>query len=358
MTAIQVQPTLIRQHELFGVRRPLAFGGLERHEIRAGDGATLTLHHVPGDGPRGPVILAPGTAMSALSFCLDSVDQNLAEYLKAEGYDVWLFDWRTSPELAVSRSPYILAEVARHDWPVAVSEVRARTGADQVSVLAHCLSSSALHLSLARKHVDKAHIRHFIASQVALHLVYNRVGRFKQWTFVDKVIPKRTMMHFRPQQITRQFGDLILTLLAPLLPKSYKSKSKTLHRHSAAFGDLLHVQQVTPMTIDLMDELIPQVIMAFLSSAQWAARAQRSLALEPEELHDLSGLKLPISYFVGEFNNMFVPEATRRTFELVCEKNGPETYQRTVIPGYGHLDCIVGKRAHEDVFPLFARALG
>ncbi|MCA9526525.1 MAG: hypothetical protein KC549_09560 [Myxococcales bacterium] len=348
---------LITQHELFGVRRPLAFGGLERHEIRAGDGATLTLHHVPGGGPRGPVILAPGTAMSALSFCLDTVDQNLAEYLHAEGFDVWLFDWRTSPELAVSRQPYTLADVAAYDWPVAIAEVRARTGVDQVGVIAHCLSSSALHLSLARRHTDAAHIKHLVASQVALHLVFNWVGRIKRWTFADKLIPIEQMLHFRPAQITRRIGDLILTLLAPILPKSYRSKDKVLHRHSACFGDLLHVERVSPATIALMAPLIPQVVMGFCRSAMAAARAGNSLALTRAELASLDGLKLPITYVVGEHNNMFVPEATRRTFELVCEKNGPEQYRREIIKGYGHLDCMVGSTSNQDVFPLFAQAL-
>lgn len=206
-------------------------------------------------------------------------------------------------------------------------------------------------------HLDRAAVSHFIASQVALHLVFNWVGRLKQWLFVDKLIPARQMMHFRPERITRQFADLVLTLLAPIIPKSYTSKSKTLHRHSACFGDLLHIPQVSPLTIDLMDELIPQVIVAFLKSVESLARNRRALVLEQAELADLGGLKLPITYVVGEHNNMFVPEATRRTHELLCEKNGPETYQRIVIPAYGHLDCMVGNQANVDVFPRFKAAL-
>ena len=42
----------------------------------------------------GPVILAPGFSVKASSFAIDTVDQNLVEYLTARSYDVWLFDYR------------------------------------------------------------------------------------------------------------------------------------------------------------------------------------------------------------------------------------------------------------------------
>ena len=32
--------------------------------------------------------------------------------------------------------------------------------------------------------------------------------------------------------------------------------------------------------------------------------------------------------------------------------NGSSLYKRHVIPGYGHIDCIFGKNAVNDVFPF------
>jgi cholesterol oxidase len=37
--------------------------------------------------------------------------------------------------------------------------------------------------------------------------------------------------------------------------------------------------------------------------------------------------------------------------------NGLELYSRHVIPGYGHIDCIFGEDAAEDVYPLILRHL-
>ena len=87
---------------LFGVRRPLSCPTPVRTALTAGDGAALQVHHIAG-GDKGPVILAPGTAMSALCFLTDTTEQSFAEYLAAEGFDIWLFDWRTSPYLATTR---------------------------------------------------------------------------------------------------------------------------------------------------------------------------------------------------------------------------------------------------------------
>jgi cholesterol oxidase len=39
------------------------------------------------------------------------------------------------------------------------------------------------------------------------------------------------------------------------------------------------------------------------------------------------------------------------TYNALCAAFGPELYERHVIPGYGHIDCIFGKNAAQDVYP-------
>ena len=34
------------------------------------------------------------------------------------------------------------------------------------------------------------------------------------------------------------------------------------------------------------------------------------------------------------------------------KENGPKLYHRVVVPDYGDIDCIIGKNAARDVFPL------
>ena len=349
--------TLVHGHpDWFGVRRPLQVPSLVRYPLKARDGAQLQLHLARG-GDRGPVLLAPGTAMSGLSFCLDTASFNLVEYLVTEGFDVWLLDWRTSPELDVHRSIYTMDDVARNDWPAAVEAVRRHTGAAQVALMAHCLSSACLLLSLVRGYLPREQVSAVVASQVALHLVFAPLGQLKRWFYLDKLIPQSDMIHFQEGSKAAGMGDRILRLLAPLIPKSYRGGTRVQHRHSAAFGDLLFMPRVSPPTVDAMGSLIPQVSMGFLADVARLARQRRSCILTKEDRSHLDRLALPITFVVGEHNQMFVPEATRRSYDLLVKANGPEHYRREVISNYGHLDCMVGDDAAGDVFPLLRDGL-
>ena len=42
---------------------------------------------------------------------------------------------------------------------------------------------------------------------------------------------------------------------------------------------------------------------------------------------------------------------------MLVERFGDENYERHVIPAYGHIDCIFGKNAAVDVYPVIARYL-
>jgi cholesterol oxidase len=74
-------------------------------------------------------------------------------------------------------------------------------------------------------------------------------------------------------------------------------------------------------------------------------------------LPHLDRLALPITFIHGADNECFEPESTRITYELLRQTNGTSFYDRHVIPGYGHIDCIFGKNASKDIFPIVLNAL-
>ena len=65
----------------------------------------------------------------------------------------------------------------------------------------------------------------------------------------------------------------------------------------------------------------------------------------------LENLNLPICFISGEKNICYLPESTEKTYKLLQQHFGAEQYSRVVIPEYGHIDCIFGKNAVEDVYP-------
>jgi pimeloyl-ACP methyl ester carboxylesterase len=56
------------------------------------------------DGSKGPLVMAPGYGNAARAFALDTVPKSFAQYLAENDYDVWLFDYRASPDLPSSYS--------------------------------------------------------------------------------------------------------------------------------------------------------------------------------------------------------------------------------------------------------------
>jgi cholesterol oxidase len=82
-----------------------------------------------------------------------------------------------------------------------------------------------------------------------------------------------------------------------------------------------------------------------------------NFAGEDVYLPHLDRLALPITFIHGADNECFEPESTQITYDLLRQTNGTSFYDRHVIPGYGHIDCIFGKNASRDVFPIVLNAL-
>jgi cholesterol oxidase len=62
-------------------------------------------------------------------------------------------------------------------------------------------------------------------------------------------------------------------------------------------------------------------------------------------------LRVPILFLAGEHNRIFLPAGARHTYAVLREANPDVSYEFQLLKRYGHLDCIVGRNAHLDVFP-------
>ncbi|MEP3145314.1 hypothetical protein [Qipengyuania citrea] len=159
------------------VARALRLPPPERHVVPTADGINIGLTRYRG-GPRGPLVLAPGLSVRASSFATPTVEENLAESLVAQGYDVWLFDYRASADSGndTEHPPeFTIDDIARHDWPAAIRKIRAVTGADSVQAIAHCVGSMSLLMGIGAGWVSG--VRSMIASQLTLHPVSNSRAR-------------------------------------------------------------------------------------------------------------------------------------------------------------------------------------
>jgi len=100
------------------------------------------------------------------SFAMETVDENLVDSLCMAGYDVWLFDYRSSPMLDSSLKPFTLDDVAKTDWPMAVEYIRKTAEVHDMQAVVHCMGSMT-HLMALLNGMEG--IRSVVSSQLTLH---------------------------------------------------------------------------------------------------------------------------------------------------------------------------------------------
>ena len=88
-------------------------------------------------------------------------------------------------------------------------------------------------------------------------------------------------------------------------------------------------------------------------------RTEHLVNAKGEEVYmgHLDRLKVHICFIHGAENQCFLPVSTELTYNALREANGTDLYSRHVIPGYGHIDCIYGKNAVNDVYPYMLEHL-
>jgi cholesterol oxidase len=119
------------------------------------------------------------------------------------------------------------------------------------------------------------------------------------------------------------------------------------------YGPLFDHNQLNRTTHDALHEMFG--VASFTVFDHLAQMVRNGHAVRSDGatyLRDLGRLGIPMTFLHGGDNRCFLPESTLATVETLSEANGHELYSRTVIPGYGDIDPIIGKNAVRDVFPL------
>lgn len=339
------------------VRRPLTCGEPSRYHFTTSDGVGLRLTRFQG-GTKGPVILTPGYGTSEIAYTLDTTDKNFPEYLYEHGYDVWILDYRSSPALPSATTQFSLDDIARYDFPAAVEKVTAETGADSVQVVAHCMSSMAMQMSLG---LGLQGVRSAVASQVSLHLQAAELNEFRSELHAAEVLDLlgfdtlTTEVDEEPS-----FAERLYTRLLALYPAGEEPCSSPFCRRvNFMYGEVYDHDQLNEATHTHLHEAFGVANMTTFQHVTRILREDHAVSADGKHdyLADVEGLKLPIAFIHGEHNRMFLPEGTRQTVEYLSEKNGPDYYSLQIIPGYAHMDCFVGKDAARDVYPLVTAQL-
>ena len=310
-------------------------------------------------GDRGPVILAPGFTVKASSFAIDTVETNLVEFLCANHYDVWLFDYRASPDSGSPIKPFNIDDIASVDWPAAVKHVLDITGAPGVQVMAHCVGSMSLLMALLK---GMSGVRSVISSALTLNPVTNWLSYLKVDLDVVRLMEASSLFEHGFNVIPGQPGvdtmfDHTVDVVAWNIPvpEGEQCKNPVCRRIFSIFGPSYTHAQLNEATHNAMMDMFG--LIAIPPFEQLALIMQREQVVDAQggdsycRPEQLARLALPISFITGALNQIFDPETIARTQQWLSRVNGPQHYDMHVFEDYAHMDMFIGRNAARDVFP-------
>jgi cholesterol oxidase len=339
-------------------KRPLRVGAPEVYAFPAKDDVPLRLTRYQG-GPKGPVILSHGLGVSSLIFSIDTIDTNLLEYLYAHGYDVWLLDFRDSIDLPASNTQSTGDDVATKDYPAAVNKVREVTGAKDVQMVVHCWGSTTFFMAML---AGLEGVRSAVCSQIATHVVAPTLNKIRTGLHLPEFLDKLGIKSLTADVDTHahwwsKLYDEGVDAYAELLKD--RCDNPVCHRITFMYAPLYEHAQLNDATHDALHEMFGVANISSFEQIALCTRKGHIVAADGAEayLPHLERLAIPLCFIHGGSNECFLPESTEITYNLLREKNGNDLYTRHVIPGYGHIDCIYGRDASRDIYPLMLEHL-
>jgi len=329
------------------------------YPVTTEDGKALRLTRFDGGGGGDPVLVVHGAGVSSGIFSTDLPATNLVEALVALERDVWLFDFRASTALRSSREASNADDVARYDHPAAVAKVLEVTGRERLQAVVHCYGSNTFVMSLLAGWTDPARIRSVVCSQVAAHLKVGALHRLEAGLRFPNVLEDlgvTTLTAYVDARSGWRSHALDGLLRFPLLaPRHQRCTNPVCHRVTFLYGLLYQHEQLGQAIHDGLHELFGVTTTTSLEHLALMVRHGHVVRANGQDTYledaNVKRLDLPILLLSGSENHCYLPASTQQTYDLLCRVNGPANYERKVIPGYGHIDCIFGENAARDVYP-------
>jgi cholesterol oxidase len=351
-------PSLLRSDAPPRKKRPLRVTAPELYPFRTEDGVELLLSRYSGGG-KGPVVLSHGLGVSSKIFSIDTIETNLLEFLFAHGYDVWLLDFRASIDLPAATTQFSADDVARHDYPAAVAEVRRVSRVDSVQMVAHCYGSTTFVMALL---AGLEGVRSAVCSQIGPHVVAPALTRLKSGLHVPNALQALGIESLTTDaRADEKWWERLYDHALELYPMQAEEHcdSAVCHRITFMYSLLYEHDQLNTATHDALHEMFGVANMRSFDHLARMVRAGKVVSFDGDDayLPHLDRMAIPITFIHGAENQCFLPHSTELTYEALRQRNGAGLYQRHLIANYGHIDCIFGKNASRDVYPLILRQL-
>ena len=324
-----------------------------RHPLKTEDGVDLMLTRYNG-GSKGPLMMIHGFSGNQLTFNIDTVDTNAVEYFTDKGFDVWLLDYRLSSMVKSSHDQHSLDEIAMYDLPAAVKKICELTSVKEIDVLAHCVGSITMFMALL---TGMKGVRSLVSAQIAIDFkpgfqVKAKTDLYLPTILSDMGVESLSAYTDSNASWEEKMYNLFIKLYADHSAEFCTDPS--CQRMCFMFGPLIEHQQLNDKTHAATIEMFGTANVTSYRHLALMMRENKVLTAKGEDSYrkGIKNLSIPITFIHGEKNGLFDVESTKETYESLCKANGENLYKHHVIKGYGHNDCMYGKNADKDVFPL------
>jgi pimeloyl-ACP methyl ester carboxylesterase len=322
----------------------------EVHAVPTSDGTEVRLTRYKF-GSKGPLVLAPGYGNAARAFAIDTVPKNWVQYLGEHGYDVWLLDYRASPDLPSSFTQFTVDDIALRDWPAAIDTVRRVTGEDSVQAMGHCIGGLSLFMAVGG---GMEGLRSATFSSLAGHPIPTPGNQARAWARMATIFKALGIKGLNTDYDPKAWDGKLIETVMKLLPFRHVYDNPVARRIYFIYGDVFDYENINRPT---MEQAVPSFFgngnITFFEHISLMIRASAARDKEGKDtyLSNLDAYKLPINFITGEHNKMFVPKGLQRTYDTLRRAHGPQDYTHHVIKDYAHLDLWLGTNAERDVWP-------
>lgn len=334
-------------------KRPLRVGAPSVYPFKTDDDVTLRLTRYQG-GSKGPVMLVHGLGVASSIFSTDTIPTNMLEYLYAHDYDIWLLDFRVSIELPAAEHQSTGDQIAKYDFPAAVKVIKQQTACETIQAVVHCYGATTFFMSLLAGLKD---IRSIVCSQIATNIIVPNVTKVKTGlhlpSFLDKLgVNSLTAYVDDKESWADKLYDKALDINA-MVQAQGQCNNPVCHRITFMYASLYVHDRLNNLLHENLHELFAESNITAFEHIALMCRKKVVVDFEGKDVYmpNIANLDLPICFIHGAENQCYLPESTEITFKILQEKYSREQYSRKVIPGYGHIDCIYGANAINDVYP-------
>ncbi|QUQ71596.1 alpha/beta hydrolase [Kutzneria sp. CA-103260] len=325
------------------------------HPVTTTDGLGLNLTRFRRETTDDVVLLVHGLTSSMDMFVMPE-HRNLVTHLLDNGFgEVWALDSRMSNRLPYNKSAhrFTLDDLARHDYPAALTELRRHVGGRRIHVVAHCLGSVSFLMSLFGGSIGD------IASMVC-----NSVGltpRVPLWSTVrlvagpDVIEYGLNQPYLDPQWSSGPAfttGWAVSKLMSVLHPEC---AVPACHMLSAMWGSgwpaMYEHRNLLPVTHQRIGDICQASGVNYDRHVRKMIFAGHAVAYDTGEDYtaDLGSVTTPLLLLTGTHNRVFID--SQQVFHRRLEEAAPGRHELRALPGYGHLDPFIGRHVDLEVFP-------